>query len=189
MVKNLHGGSGHKKFGRKHTTGNKNNKLRISEDDGELYAVATKMLGNSMFQCLCSDNTTRLGYIRGKFSGRGKRDNNVEIGKLILIGLREWDIEKDNSKSKIQKCDLLEVYNELDKQRLKETVAFDWDKLAYDKFGEIKINEDDVAFSTERDLDRERLMQEIEADAEAGTSFVSLNNETIDEGIIDFDDI
>ena len=45
MVKNTHGGSGHKKFARKHTSGAKSNKLRISEDEGEIYAIVTKMLG------------------------------------------------------------------------------------------------------------------------------------------------
>ena len=52
MVRNTHGGSGHKKFARKHTTGAKgSSKLRTSENDGEIFAVVTKMLGNGMFHC------------------------------------------------------------------------------------------------------------------------------------------
>ena len=108
MVKNTHGGSGHKKFARKHTSGAKSNKLRISEDEGEIYAIVTKMLGNGMFHCHCIDGTIRLGHIRGKFTGRGKRDNLVESGKWLLIGLREWDLPSEKScsisKGKGKKC-------------------------------------------------------------------------------------
>ena len=97
MVKNTKGGSGHKKFAHKNTSGPKNNKLRISEDAGEMYAIVTKINGNSMFNCHCIDSVGRLGHIRGKFSGRGKRDNMVECGKWILIGLRQWNITSEKS--------------------------------------------------------------------------------------------
>ena len=117
MPKNTQGGSSHKKFARKHNLGGFNkNKLRISEDEGELYAIVTKLLGNGMFHCHCIDDTLRLGHIRGKFSGRGKRDNMVEAGKWVLIGLREWDVPSEKTSmslttasKKIQQCDLLEV--------------------------------------------------------------------------------
>ena len=111
MVRNTQGGSSHKKFGRKYTTGAKSNKLRVSEDEGEIYAIVTKMLGNNMFHCFCIDGSIRLGHIRGKFTGRGKRDNMVDSGKWVLIGLREWDSGSGSAiastKSKLQKCDLL----------------------------------------------------------------------------------
>ena len=89
MVKNTFGGSSHKKFARKNTVGPKSNKLRVSDDEGEVYAIVTKMLGNNMFHCYCIDDTIRLGHIRGKFTGRGKRDNMVEGGKWVLIGF-DW---------------------------------------------------------------------------------------------------
>jgi initiation factor 1A len=174
MVKNTQGGSSHKKFGRKHTTGSSNNRLRVSEAEGELFAIATKMLGNGMFHCLCVDNVTRLCHIRGKFSGRGKRDNAVVSGKWVLIGLREWDITTEHTKSnqsltskKYQQCDLLEVYGDMDKQRLKETVSVDWAILdsgdvSRDTFKKSSTAYDDnIVFGTEQDFDREKLIQEM----------------------------
>jgi initiation factor 1A len=171
MVKNISGGSNHKKFGRKHTISTKTNRLRISEDIGELYAIVSKMLGNGMFHCCCLDGTTRLGHIRGKFSGRGKRDNMVEIGKWILVGLREWDINTSTcvitSKSnKYQQCDLLEVYQDSDKQRLKETIAVDWSILELNDVSkthnkDVYADIDGLVFATARDLDRERLINEM----------------------------
>ena len=119
MVKNVHGGNKHKSQGRKFTTVKASNKLRIAENDGELYAIVTKMLGNGMFDAFCIDGITRLAHIRGKFSGRGKRDNFVEVGKWVLVGEREWDIQSNADKKKIAKlkCDLLEVYSDLDKDK------------------------------------------------------------------------
>lgn len=174
MVKNTHGGSGHKKFARKHTGGAKSNKLRVSEDEGEMYAIVTKMLGNGMFHCYCMDGTVRLGHIRGKFTGRGKRDNMVEGGKWVLIGLREWDVPSEKSssiskgKEKMQQCDLLEVYSDMDKQRLRESVSEDWHSLdsndvSKTNLGETVADNDDFIFGTDRDFERDRLIQEMQS--------------------------
>jgi initiation factor 1A len=175
MVKNTHGGSGHKKFARKHTSSASNNKLRISEDKGEIYGIVTKMLGNGMFHCHCIDGILRLGHIRGKFSGRGKRDNMVECNKWVLIGLREWDIPSEKpsisrgkEKEKIQHCDLVEIYSDTDKQRLREYVTEDWSQLdSHDMSktvsGETSFASDDFIFGTDRDFERERLMEEMKS--------------------------
>jgi translation initiation factor 1A len=174
MVKNTKGGSGQKKFARKNTGGSKNNRLRISEDEGEIYAIVTKMLGNGMFHCFCTDGASRLGHIRGKFTGRGKRDNMVEGGKWVLIGLREWDVPSEKStcaiskpKDKTQKCDLLEVYSDLDKHRLRESVSEDWhllDNNDVSKNNKDAIVEDDTfVFGTDRDFEREKLIGEMKS--------------------------
>lgn len=172
MGKNLHGGAGHKKFARKHNVGSKSNKLRLSENAGESYAIVTKMLGNGMFHCHCIDNVARLGHIRGKFSLR-KRDNMVEIGKWVLIGLREWDVQIEkassiskNSSAKIQQCDLLEVYADMDKIRLKELVSEDWSILEHNDVSRIALKEsreDDVVFAGDRDIEHNRLVQEMKS--------------------------
>jgi translation initiation factor 1A len=121
MVKNA-GGNKTKGQARKFASGGgKNDKLRISEDECEVYAMVEKMLGNGMCHVLCDDGMTRLCHIRGKFRGRGKRDNNVENGSWLLVGLREWDIEKKDE-TKMQNCDLLEVYQDRDRNELKTTV-------------------------------------------------------------------
>jgi initiation factor 1A len=172
MVKNTAGGNSHKKFARKHQTGssNNNNMLRVAEDEGEIYAITMKMLGNKMFHCLCIDGVTRLGHIRGKFEGRGRRDNVVEMGKWILIGLREWDISADlkalAAKDKMQKCDLLEVYNDTDKERLKDTVSANWRVLESNDMSKTSTdmaNEESsgFCFATEKEIDRERLIDEM----------------------------
>jgi initiation factor 1A len=171
MVKNTHGGSGHKKFARKFTSGAKSNKLRISEDEGEIYAIVTKMLGNNMFHCHSIDGTIRLGHIRGKFTGRGKRDNMVEGGKWVLIGLREWDVPSEKSsslskgKAKMQQCDLLEVYSDTDKQRLKEATSENWTELESNDVSKSILEatsvSDDIIFGSEREFERDRLIQEM----------------------------
>ena len=180
MVKNTQGGNKHKKFARKaNDAAAKNNRLRISEDAGEIYAVVTKLLGNGMFHCHCLDNIVRLGHIRGKFSGKGKRDNFVEGGKWVLIGLREWDISKEENakkttttmvKEKIQQCDLLEVYTDTDKLRLRDTIFHNWSVLDInditkdkDKSKSTDANDDVVIFTTDNVLEREQLIKEMKS--------------------------
>ena len=89
MVKNVKGGTGHKKQASKYTTqpSKLTVKLRLAVYEGEVYAQVTKLLGNGMCHVLCDDLKTRLCFIRGKFRGRGKRDNTLTPGKWILIGL------------------------------------------------------------------------------------------------------
>ena len=97
MVKNLKGGSGHKSQARKFaSTGatKQSSKLRVVEEEGEIYAQITKVFGNGMCDALCIDEVTRLCIIRGKFRGRGKRDNTLRVGSWILAGKREWESEK-----------------------------------------------------------------------------------------------
>ena len=180
MVKNTHGGSGHKKFGRKYTTSKHSNRLRISENEYEIYAIATKMLGNNMIYCHCIDGILRLGHIRGKFTGRGKRDNMIGLGTWLLIGVRTWDepIGKDTDskeldtkkKSKLQQCDILEVYSDFDKQNLKDTIDDQWIELENNDVSRSVIADkmnsevsDDIRFATEKDMEREYLMDEMKS--------------------------
>uniref|UniRef100_A0A6C0IRZ0 S1-like domain-containing protein n=1 Tax=viral metagenome TaxID=1070528 RepID=A0A6C0IRZ0_9ZZZZ len=176
MVKNTHGGNGHKKFARKHTTNKPNNRLRVALEEGEEYAIVTKMLGNNMFHCHCIDNTSRLGHIRGKFAGRGKRDNMISCGTWVLIGVREWDLDKQqdtSGKGKLQQCDLLEVYTESDKDYLKDTIDADWIILINNDVTRNKtpndngnnLDDDAFKFVTEKDMDRQRFIEEMKSEA------------------------
>ena len=124
MVKNA-GGNKTKGQARKFaSSGQKSVDLRIAEDECEIYAMVEKILGNGMCHVLCIDSVTRLCHIRGKFRGRGKRDNTLTNGCWLLVGLREWDLEKKDNKdnAKMQNCDLLEVYGNLEKDKLRDTV-------------------------------------------------------------------
>ena len=168
MVKNVHGGNKHKSQGRKFTNAKSSNKLRVAENEGELYSIVTKMLGNGMFLAHCIDGIVRLGQIRGKFSGRGKRDNFVEIGKWVLVGEREWDVNSSADKTKatkILKCDLLEVYNELDKEKLMDTVSMDWGILISQDTTKVRDagdgTEADITFQTNREEECNKLLDEI----------------------------
>ena len=126
MVKNTFGGNKHKGQARKLVNNKPSSKLRVAEEEGEIYAQVTKMLGNGMCQVICIDQQPRLCFIRGKFRGRGKRDNTIKTGSWVLIGLREWSMDKVSTLEALQKCDLLEVYTDLDKERLKKTVSCKW---------------------------------------------------------------
>ena len=143
MVKNA-GGNKTKGQARKFaSSGAKNDKLRLSEDDCEVYAMVEKLLGNGMCHVLCHDGVTRLCHIRGKFRGRGKRDNTVENGTWILVGLREWDLEKKDE-TKMQNCDVLEVYQDRDKIELKSTVKnVKWKLFSKNENDINNMNEDD----------------------------------------------
>lgn len=188
MVKNVNGGNKHKGQARKFATAKPSNKLRISLDEGEIYAIVTKMLGNGMFDAHCIDNISRLGHIRGKFSGRRKRDNMVEIGKWVLVGEREWDIQSTEDKNKKQqklKCDLLEVYNDFDKERLIDTIAVDWSILITQDITKTKESYDkseEIAFITEREEECERIIKEI---GDSRTISMNINTSVNDEDWID----
>jgi len=126
MVKNTKGGTGHKSQARKYeNTGKQSNfKTRHSEDEHEHYAQVVAMLGNGMCHVICKDGKKRLCIIRGKFRGRGKRDNTLTNGKWVLVGGRDFESEKTGEGKDLEKCDLLEVYSDLDKERLKSLGGF-----------------------------------------------------------------
>ena len=119
MVKNTHGGSGHKSQARKNTINPKqstSSKIRLmNPDDDEVYGQILSILGGGMCAVLCHDEKERLCIIRGKFRGRGKRDNTLYRGCWVLVALRTW--AGTSAKGKEQ-CDLLEIYSELDKKKL-----------------------------------------------------------------------
>ena len=112
MVKNA-GGNKSKKIGRKFSVPQADKNIRLSESELEIYASVTKLLGNGMFHASDIDNKERLCIMRQKFKGRGKRDNTVAIGSWVLIGIRDWE---GGGCSK-PKCDLLEVYNDVEKAK------------------------------------------------------------------------
>jgi initiation factor 1A len=129
MVKNTAGGCRAKGQARKYAVPQSTREtkaLRVALDECEIYAQVSKMLGNGMCHVTCIDGEARLCLIRGKFrGGRGKKDNFVGIGSWVLVGLREWESTKEGGKQ-MQKCDLLEVYSDHEKQRLKNTTNVNW---------------------------------------------------------------
>ena len=117
MVKNLKGGSKSKQIGRKFVTAPVDRKVRLIHEEGELYAVVTKLLGNGMFTANDIEGKERLVVMRNKFRGKGKRDNAVSLGSWVMIGERGFETGAK------PKCDLLEVYTDIEKQKLKYVVT------------------------------------------------------------------
>jgi len=164
MVKNTTGGNKHKGQARKFVNARPSNKLRISEDEAEVYGQVTKLLGNGMCHVNTLDGTKMLCIIRGKFRGRGKRDNILKTGTWILVGIREWEEKKDATTSTLlNKCDLLEVYSDLDKEKLKSTVNLNWrpfiDNDATNHFTD-KEDEDLFQFSNEEQEEYKKIMED-----------------------------
>ena len=125
MVKNTMGGCNGKKVAHKHAVKSTKSGLRISQNKSEIYGVVKRLNGNT-FDVTCVDDKERRCFIRGKFKGRGKRDNIIEVDKWVLIGLREFQQVPSehalvNGKKEMEMCDLLEVYSSSEKETLKRT--------------------------------------------------------------------
>ena len=116
MVKNTKGGNKTKKQARKNNIPDMSTvKTRYSTDPDEIYACCSKLLGNGMCRVLCIDGIERICIIRNKFRGRGRRGNILEMGTWCLVGKREFESSKEG---KLDKTDLLEVYNEMEKKQI-----------------------------------------------------------------------
>ena len=188
MVKNVKGGSGHKSQARKFVNQgakSSNRATRFSQDEYEYYAQVTKTLGNGMCHVICKDGRTRLCHIRGKFRGRGMRDNMIRNGGWVLVGGRDFESERSEKDTKLEKCDLLEVYSDVDKDRLKTLGGFQ-EFIARDFMYSNNDKEGNTFEFTERieEEEHEQIMQSATAPVTMSTS------EEVDEDwLVDVDDI
>ena len=124
----------------KNTTGGKKAKsaarfvapptFRPAKVQGELYALVEKNMGNGILNVKCIDNVMRRCFVRKKFKGR-QRDP-LQVGSWILVGLREFETNKD-------KCDLIEIYTQSDMARL-QLLDVPWHVFGVEK------QDDDVEF-------------------------------------------
>lgn len=105
MVKNTCGGSKAKSQARKFVMEPENEEqIRFSSCDLEVYAVVTKMYGNSRCLVHTQHGKDAQCVIRNKFKGRNKRFHMVNLGSIVLVGFRHWD-------TTFHTCDLLHVYS------------------------------------------------------------------------------
>lgn len=200
MVKNTKGGSGHKSQASKHNApASASVKLRLSEDPLEQYAFIVKRLGGEFCHVKCQDGRTRLCVIRGKFrGGRGKKDSFINNDSWVLIGIRDWETKNENS-DKLEKCDLLEVYRETDKMKLKMVPGVNWmsfianDNSTSSSSSSSKIVEEDIIFSNDVSNDEyDRLISANKAKISSSLSVESTTNpleEIVEEDEINIDDI
>ena len=163
MVKNVAGGNNGKKVARKHTTKGKN-ELRLSKSDDEKYAIVKKLLGNTC-DVICEDGVDRRCMIRGKFTGRNKRDNMLDSGIYILIGLREWVDEANTSKSSSDKnikyCDLLEVYNSMERDILRRTHNI-FSTMKDESINKYEDRDTNISFIDENTLKYQNMIKKME---------------------------
>jgi hypothetical protein len=84
----------------------------------------------------------------------------LKKGKLVLVGLREWENVIEN-KSQPQKCDLLEVYAEHDKDKLK-LMPGNWSKFISNDniFTQNYENADNVDFIDDVNEEYKKIMEE-----------------------------
>jgi len=160
MVKNVAGGNKSKGFARKNFVKG-TGALRVSEDDAEIYAQVIKVLGGAMCHVVDLNGRELLCHIRGKFRGRGKRDNYICNGTWMLVGLREW--EKETTEKRLN-CDVIEVYSDTDKNRLKNTInSVNWNLFITNDNKTIGTNSyddyDDIVFTDESTQEYQKLIQ------------------------------
>jgi translation initiation factor 1A len=177
MVRNNKGGKKGKNVGRKHIVGSIAQKsIRLPEEEGEIYAGVTKMLGNGRVEVKCLDNKNRQCVIRQKFRGRGKRDNTIDIATWVLVGIRDWETVKEG---KMGNCDLLTVYTQNEVENYLKKSDIDWSVLSSieDKNGNKMIEDDNGVI----------FVNDIENTVTEPSTPTTITMEDDDE--IDFDDI
>ena len=194
MVKNLTGGNKSKQMGRKFVSAPVDRKIRLIQEEGESYAVVTKLLGNGMFYANDTEGKERICVMRNKFRGKGKRDNTVSLGTWVMIGKRDFD------SSDKPKFDLLEVYTDIEKQKLKRSgdPKFLLLKSEYDNVNESKTNQaddDEIAFGNDDTEKYKELMETVAAVQKTSggndaNTVMSNQNVVMDDGeYVDVDDI
>ena len=197
MVKNVKGGSSHKSQARKHTIVKESVvKTRLALEEGEIYAQVVKLLGNGMCHVLCQDGIIRLCIIRGKFKYRGRRDNTLSNNKWVLVGLREYESEKLDNK-KLQNCDLLEIYSDQDKERLKaQAPNVNWRPFILNDISNTSGSNNELdgdekneefIFSDEREEEYKLITEKMKEGESTKIDFNKTINDTLDD--INIDDI
>ena len=185
MVKNTTGGNKSKSQARKSFSGgsgNSNGKLRLVKEEGEIYCQVVKIFGSMNCSVVGTDNITRRCVIRGKFRGKGKRDNMIRPGTWVLVGAREWECHSDGSPAT---CDLLEVYNEVDKEKLKSQVTdVNWRNFITNDVT-CTANDDNLVFSDATEEEYESMMNNLLPDVKK----MGAIQEEQEEQEINFDEI
>jgi len=134
MVKNAGGNRAKKQASKRSGKGafsSRARTTRLARAEGEIYAAVERVMGGGFCNVTTYDGRELLCVIRNKFRGRGKRDNLIVPGVWVLIGLYDWEKPRMGSNKKMRrpKCDLLEVYSELDKDFLKQNDKTDFSQL------------------------------------------------------------
>ena len=185
MVKNKKGGSKHKKMASKFAKDEpirKTLRLANPREPCEIYARVTNIYGGQNIGVICNDGVERLCVMRRKFRGRNKRDNQIALNKILLVGKRDWEVVNPNKKEKV---DLLYVYSEYQYEQLrneKKITQHIWKEINE----EIKEEEEaGIEFTNEEDL-----FEDTNIVINMNSDDVKKNNKNITEAeVINWDDI
>lgn len=193
MVKNKKGGSQHKKMASKNVKEQNNVRktLRLANprEPCEMYARVTNIYGGENIGVICNDGVERLCVMRRKFRGRNKRDNQISLNNIILVGKREWEVV---APSKKQKVDLLYIYSNYQYEQLKGDKSIT-DHIWKEIDEEIKEEESvGVEFTTEEDVlnDTNIVINMKQGDGnKTGDGNKNKNKNITKAEVIDWDDI
>ena len=190
MVKNSSGGSKSKGMARKNVNGSKQpSKLRVIAEQDELYASVVKILGGAICRVLGMDNVERNCHIRGKFRGGHRRDNMLKAGTLVLVG--DWGFTSSKA-GKAPECDLLEVYSDIEKERLKKSVTnVNWSfaNVADSKSTDVSnVDDNTLVFSNDATQDEYAALMKAAISAQSKGAMTTIAFDA-DEGNVDIDDI
>jgi initiation factor 1A len=193
MVKNKKGGSQHKKMASKNAKEQHNVRktLRLANprEPCEMYARVTNIYGGQNVGVICNDGVERLCMMRRKFRGRNKRDNQISLNNIILVGKREWEVV---APSKKQKVDLLYIYSNYQYEQLKGDKSIT-DHIWKEIDEEIKEEENvGVEFTTEEDVlnDTNIVINMKQGDGnKTGDGNKNKNKNITKAEVIDWDDI
>jgi hypothetical protein len=136
------------------------------------------MNGNGMCDVMCIDDEIRLLHIRGKFKGRGKRDNIIDKSSWLLVGIRDYETVV---KGKKQNCDILEVYNKTEKDKLRSTInTVNWNKFVTKENMNNNIEEEaggegEIRFTDEQEQEYIDLVEKLQKNKD--TTLIVPNNE------------
>jgi initiation factor 1A len=100
---------------------NTDERVREAREEGEKYAIVMRMNGpNCNVKTVTGEDL--LGHLRGKMSGRNRRQCNISKGSIVLVGLHEWEKTPKN-------CDILEVYTPQEIEQLKTLPKAHFERL------------------------------------------------------------
>jgi hypothetical protein len=127
MVKNKTGGKRSKGLARKQQHQDPDQlhrgNIRTKEDavketkglPGEYYyAKVVRSHGNCRFAALCDDGKERMASCM-HFAKKNRRDNNIEVGSCLLVGVADYHAEVAG---KAQPCQILELYGPAEAQTI-----------------------------------------------------------------------
>jgi hypothetical protein len=161
MVKNT-GGNKSKKQARVPTA---TQNVRYVKEDGEMYAVITKIYGGKICQVMCDDGVSRCCTIRKKFMMSRRGDNALMMGSWLMVGLYDWEKRSDGT----QTCDILEVYSAGEREKLKQTVNAKLLKHIVDVNNDNKNGSEFVFSETLAAIDDEEVEVEVEVEVNPPT--------------------